>query len=351
MTRSRDIADSQDNLGGPVTPFIAGKNKYINGDFGIWQRGTTFTAIPSATYTADRWQSAHDGTGTATITRQAFTPGAAPVAGYEGAFFLRHQIASAGTASYFQVSQSIEDVRTLAGQTATFSFWAKADTARNAVWYLEQNFGAGGSGGVLVTYNTFAITTSWARYSVTINVSSVAGKTIGTNSYLYTAIRQGTTSTGGQLDIWGIQLEAGVAATPFTPAGGGSQQAELALCQRYFEKSYAQGTNPGAVGVFGTGIIAGVNTLATTTAGAVFGAGQAPFKVTKRATPTMNVYDYDGTINAFRIYPIDAQKNNVNGFNVFGDSGGMYLFVSAASTPAIPTGSAIMFNWTASAEL
>ena len=39
-----------------AAPLIAGKNKLINGDFVISQRGTTITGIASDnTYTADRW--------------------------------------------------------------------------------------------------------------------------------------------------------------------------------------------------------------------------------------------------------------------------------------------------------
>ena len=37
------------------------------------------------------------------------------------------------------------------------------------------------------------------------------------------------------IDLWGWQVEAGSVTTPFTPAGGGSPQAELALCQRYYQ--------------------------------------------------------------------------------------------------------------------
>ena len=233
MSRARDVADIQDNLGGVITPFVAGKNKFINGDFNVWQRGTTFTGIASGVYTADRFQTAHDGTGTATVSRQTFTPGSAPVAGYESAFFLRHQIASSGSSGFFQMAQSIEDVRTLAGQTVTVSFWAKADTTRSMVYYLEQLFGSGGSSSVLATYTAFNITTSWARYSVTFNIPSIAGKTIGTNSMLYNGFRQGTTTAGAQLDIWGVQIESGSVATPFTTATG-TIQGELAACQRYY---------------------------------------------------------------------------------------------------------------------
>jgi hypothetical protein len=232
------IADSTQatGLNWAGTMRYAGKNKFINGDMSIWQRGTTFTGVGTGTYTADRWNLGHDGSGTATVSRQAFTPGAAPVAGYEGTYFLRHQIASTSTTTFFQTAQLIEDVRTFAGRTVTVSFWAKADAARSMAFYLEQTFGSGGSSIVMPVYQTFNITTSWARYSVTFDIASVAGKTIGNNSYLYCAFRQGSTTVGSQLDLWGVQIEEGSVATPFVPAGGGSQQAELALCHRYYQR-------------------------------------------------------------------------------------------------------------------
>jgi len=63
-------------------------NAIINGAFDIWQRGTSFSA---SGYTADRWSSDFV-TGAGTISQQAFTPGAAPVTGYEGTYFLRRSV-------------------------------------------------------------------------------------------------------------------------------------------------------------------------------------------------------------------------------------------------------------------
>jgi hypothetical protein len=235
MTRARDLADTQDNLGGAVPPFVAGKNKIINGNFGIWQRGTTSTS--TGYFTADRWYCATDAT--ATYSQQAFTPGAAPVAGYEGQYFMRLAKNSGG--SYVDMRQYVEDVRTLAGQTLTLSFWAKCGSGTESLEpYYSQDFGSGGSGGVSNSVTAQTITSSWARYSFTFTMPSVSGKTIGANSFtlIYVA-RSIASSTARTIDVWGVQLESGSVATPFTPAGGGSQQAELALCQRYYWRANA----------------------------------------------------------------------------------------------------------------
>jgi hypothetical protein len=230
MTRARDVADTQDNLGGAVPPFLAGKNKIINGNFSIWQRGTSSTSTGYST--ADRWSCGTDAT--ATFSQQTFTPGAAPVAGYEGQYFMRLAKNSGG--SYVDLRQFIEDVRTFAGQTVTLSFWAKCGSGTESLEpYYSQDFGSGGSGGVSNSVTAQTITTSWARYSFTFTLPSVSGKTIGANSFLLIyAVRSISSSTARTIDVWGVQLETGSVATPFTPAGGGSQQAELALCQRYY---------------------------------------------------------------------------------------------------------------------
>jgi hypothetical protein len=235
MTRSRDTADTQDNLGGAVAPFVAGKNKVINGDFGVWQRGTTFSNPASGSYFADRWKAEWSGTPTTySFTQQTFTPGTAPVAGYEGQFFFRSTITTVGTLGDIDIKQAIENVRTFAGQTVTLSFWAKSDTSRTSIVYLAQVFGSGGSTTVITATPNLNTTSSWQRFSFTLDLASISGKTIGTNSALHINIRQATAS-GSVLDLWGVQLEAGSVATPFTTASG-SIGGELALCQRYYQQ-------------------------------------------------------------------------------------------------------------------
>jgi len=255
-------------VGGGATSlgYAAGKNKIINGDFGVWQRGTSFT--PSNVgwnYTADRF-ACYNYTGTTmTATRQTFTPGTAPVAGYEGSYFLR--VTSSNTSSTFQ--QIIEDVRTFAGQTITISMWLKSASGQTLTTNFYQDFGSGGSSGVVIYNGNFAtVTSSWARYSVTVNVPSISGKTIGTSNGIAFQI---IGAINNALDVWGVQIEAGSTATAFQTATG-SIQGELAACQRYYFRTQT-GTNAGYFGV----TVAGSST--TTYANVIM-------KQTMRTTPT-----------------------------------------------------------------
>lgn len=217
---------------------MAGKNAIINGDFGIWQRGTTISNPGNGGYAADRFFNGQDGTGTVTCTQQTFTAGTAPVAGYEGTYFQRTSLTTLGTTTYFQPTQRIENVRTFAGQAITVSFWAKADSARTSLVVLVQNFGSGGSA---ATTQTAAVTysTAWTRYSFNFTVGSMSGKTIGTGSSLEIGART-TAAVGSILDIWGVQVEAGSVATAFQTATG-TVQGELAACQRYYWRHTSAG--------------------------------------------------------------------------------------------------------------
>jgi hypothetical protein len=231
-----DVNDTNGTINAYVpTGKAAGVNKIINGDYGVWQRGTSFTATNATLYSADRFIGVSDAT--FTQSRQTFTPGTAPVAGYEGQYFFRNAKSAGG--SYFSLDQRIENVQTFAGQTVTFSFWLKSSAATTIRLRLSQNFGSGGSASVDNTATDFTSTTSWVRYSKTFTLASISGKTIGTSPYLNAAIIN-VTASAVDVDIWGVQLEAGSTATAFQTATG-TIQGELAACQRY----YWRNTSPG----------------------------------------------------------------------------------------------------------
>ena len=234
----------------PGNFFVAGKNKIINGDFEINQRAFT-SNTSNGTYNFDRWYQQNSG-GTTTITPQNFTAGSAPVAGYEGRQFCQVVTASqSGAGDYAQLTQAIEDVRTLAGQTATISFWAKASSGTPKISVeVIQRFGSGGSPSADVqTYaGQVTISTSWARYSITVAVPSISGKTVGTTvntssttwSFWLSAGTNFNARTGSlgvqnnTFQIWGVQVETGAVATPFQTATG-TLAGELAACQRYYQ--------------------------------------------------------------------------------------------------------------------
>jgi hypothetical protein len=243
-----DLSGTLNTLSGTqeAAGYAAGKNKIINGDFSVNQRNFTSTTT-SGTYGFDRWAIA-DNT-TVTYSAQTFTAGAAPVAGYEGTNFARMAVTTDSTAGEFTIfQQKIEDVRTYAGQTVTFSFWAKASSGTPKVGVeLWQTFGSGGSVSTGAAGQSVTISTSWTRYSVTIANPSVSGKTIGAGSFTEANLwcTAGSTfntrsgSVGNQtatIDFWGVQLEAGSTATSFQTATG-TIQGELAACQRYYYRS------------------------------------------------------------------------------------------------------------------
>jgi len=230
-------------VGTPSTALIAGKNKIINGDFGIWQRGTSFTNVYPGLVTCDRWYVASAETTGGTISRSTFTPGSAPVAGYEGQYFLTF-LKGGTTADKMSLTQRVEDVRTFAGQTVTISYWMKGSASFTNEPLVQQNFGTGGSGEVYTVTTTQSITTSWARYSVTIAIPSISGKTINANNFVSFWLLRYTGTSNITADIWGAQVEAGnlAGATPttgcpteFTTASG-TVGGELALCQRYYQQ-------------------------------------------------------------------------------------------------------------------
>ena len=313
-------------------------NLLINGGFDIWQRGTSFN---SAGYTADRWVLAYDGTGaTRAVTRQAFTVGQTDVPS-NPTYFLRYNQSVAGSSgTYNTIEQRIENVRTSAGQAVTFSFYAKADSARNLVSTSQQVFGSGGSSGVYAGNTTHAVTTAWQKFTQTITLQSISGKTIGANNYLSLIFSFPLNSTF-TFDIANVQLNYGAVAMPFVPA---SFDNALRSCQRYYEKSYdlavVQGTANVSAGLWFTNVLA-----VATSNGARWPIGSHPrFKVRKRIAPTITLYTYEGTAGQWATgggNRATSYGSDESGFFVGNNTGGSVT----------PTAGEAYGHWTADAEL
>ena len=302
----------------------AGKNKIINGDFTINQKGFTSTTTTVASGFDNLAVTLVDGT--CTYSAQTFTVGAAPVAGYEATNFAR--LVTTGqtlVTARANLRNNIENVRTFAGQTATVSFWAKAATGTPKIAVeINQDFGSGGTPSTAVqTYaGQVTLTTSWARYQVTIAVPSISGKTIGTDennskvqvNYFVSAgsnLNSRTGSLGIQsntFDIWGTQMEAGSIATPFQTATG-TRQGELAACQRYYVRLGANsGFSTSPYATYGNGY-----TTSTTNATIPI---QLP--VTMRVAPTsvdfsnLGIINTSGTLIAVSAVAINTSNNSSN---------------------------------------
>jgi hypothetical protein len=131
-----------------------------------------------------------------------------------------------------------------------------------------------------------------------------------------------------------VQCERGESDTPFAylPAGDVLRQ-----CQRYFEKSYEPGVDPGTltlVGVFTTRSVGVLSTIVD---------GTQQFAVAKRATPTMVSYsDIDAT-------PGEFNEEGVSVSASFRHTGTV-LFEQYA-TNAVTASKTYNMHWTAEAEL
>jgi hypothetical protein len=275
MSKARGLAD----LGNVYNDgALSNRNLIINGAMQVAQRGTSFTANG---YGLDRWTTYNSG-GTATLSQQSFASGDAPAFGLTS--FVRI-VRAAPTSTYF-FGQKVEDVRLSDEETLTFSFYAKASAAITLPCRITQEFGSGGSVGVNITAQNASVTTSWQRFSVTFNMASLSGKTIGTGSSFDPVFDiPATTAT---IEITGVQLEVGDTATPFEHRSYGQ---ELALCQRYYEKNFNVFDAP----VAGLALPDRVSGMAF--AGSAYGFN-LNFSVTKRGLPTMVYYRGDTTGSA-----------------------------------------------------
>jgi hypothetical protein len=277
------------------------RNRIINGDMRIDQRYAG-TATPNTIngYVVDRWYVQQSVTGK--VIAQQNAGAVAPPPGFTNYLGITSQSAYAVLASdFYTIGQIIEGFNvsdlgwgTAAAQPIVISFWVRSS--------LTGTFGASlrnglGNRSYRFTYAVSAANT-WERKTV-----SIAGDTTGTwnttngiGINLEFSLGVGSTfsgtagawaagnllsvpgavsvvgTNGATFYITGVQMEQGTVATPFERRQYG---AELALCQRYYER--LSGGFLQAAGIGG----------ATVTANWLF-------KVSKRATPT--VTGYSGTV-------------------------------------------------------
>ena len=307
MTKARDLAD----LGGVTTRLdelgnsdgaLSNRNLIINGAMQVAQRGTSFTSTSG--YTLDRWKVETGASGAVAVTQEAFTLGQTDVPD-EPKNYMR--VTLTGLPTDPKIIQHVEGVRTLAGQTCTLSFWAKADSAKTISegGFFTQNFGSGGSSNVNTNIGAWSVTTSWQKITITTTLPSISGKTIGGGDKLEVRLDP----NGGEnvvLDIANVQLEVGDTATPFEHRSYGQ---ELALCQRYYQ-------------AFGAGAV-----------GAEENTTQADFGITlntpMRTNPSTSLRQSNIFIRLPSIAADRTMTSTINGATAIGPRGGwLYLDIS-----------------------
>ena len=256
-------------------------NRIINGAMAVDQRNAgaaqTITAAAALAYTVDRWYAYCTG---ANVTGQRVANAIA------NTFSYRFTGAASVTAIGF--GQRIEAINCadLAGTTAVLSVDLANSLLTTVTWTAfyantTDTFGTLASPTVTqIATGTFTVTSTLTRYSASISIPSAATTGI---QIVFTVGAQ----TSGTWTIDNVQLERGSAASPFEwrPI-----PTELAMCQRYYEKSYNPTSAPGT----SVGLAQGTVVASDPNPALYFLAG-IPFKVEKRASPTLTLYNSAGT--------------------------------------------------------
>ena len=273
----------QDAIDEVVTelPLHGFRNKIINGNFDIWQRGVSFTATG---YTADRWRLALGTSAAVTLTREAFA-----LAGLTGEpqYSLKLNRTTTGDTAT-TLDQRIEGVRTLANKTVTVSFYAKASADFDLDAAMVQFFGTTGSPSddVSTSLGSFSLTTSWQRFTKTVDIPSITGKTLGDviDNCLILRYSMATAASTKSFELSQVQVEEGAVATPFEQRPIGL---ELSLCQRYYYRISASASAPWTI--FSVGFIPSAAIIVC----------NVTFPVSMRIIPTLVT---TGTANNYAIY-------------------------------------------------
>jgi hypothetical protein len=341
MLRANSVHDQQDLLG------VGARNMIYNGDFQVWQRGTSFSTSVSNAFTADRWKVVQGDSFNydATITRSTSAPD-----GYKYSLLVTTDTAqTVSTGQNGGISQALEgfDVEQLgwgssAAKDVTISFWVRSNAT--GLYALQLYMSRGGTTRALyvVSYEIETVN-KWEEKTIVIKGNSVrpfdAGDTgeslgvyfwhVGGSADIYsehqwhdnqsvfasvTAHRNLFSDAGNTWQLAGVRMVVGSfpdGAPRITRPYG----EELALCQRYYERYDDSGQN-----LF-------LYPLMTSSAGG-YRRLVLPWKVTKRANPTVTVTQGTGTTSVQSALPSHTtlQSNGV------GDSS--YVDVSAVIADA-----------------
>jgi hypothetical protein len=227
-----------------AAPFFAGKNKIINGDMNIWQRGTSASVAASTfpAFSADRWVTSTNANQACTISRQA-TGDTTNLPNIQYCLRYQRNSGQTGTGGLLLI-QNFETINSIpfAGKTVTFSFYARkganysATNSELGVLLItgtgtDQNAFNGFTGSATPINSVATLTTTWQRFSYTATLATNITQIAPDFSFTPT----GTAGAADYYEVTGVQLEAGSVATAFQTATG-TIQGELAACQRYYTR-------------------------------------------------------------------------------------------------------------------
>jgi hypothetical protein len=182
-----------------------------------------------------------------TVSQQTAT---APTGFQYYARWQRNAASTSTTASYLGMNLETKDSLRFAGQTITFSFYARkganySGASSNLALNIssgtgtdQNNISSAFTGATVLTNTTATLTTSFQRFTYTVTVGSTATQL----GFYWTFTGVGTAGAADYVEITGIQMELGSYATTFSRAGG-TIQGELAACQRYYFRASADAGN------------------------------------------------------------------------------------------------------------
>jgi len=281
-------------------------NPIINGDLNIWQRGTSFAAIATSSYFADRFQWLNTSSAVVTVSRNTSVPvGAGRLLNYSLDIEVTTADATMGASEYATITQKIEGYNFLPYAQRAFwlSFWVYA--TKTGIYSLAFR-NAGGDRSFIAEY-TVTQSNVWQRVVVPITASPSAGTwdyvngiglainwCLATGSTFAAATGwqsgnyRGSTNQVNALDtignrfrVTGIRLDLVPALLQYdcTRTFGD----EFALCQRYFEKGGFDSDVAPAAGVSSAAYVAA--TWAVNNASMLI-----PLQTRKRTAPTITLY-------------------------------------------------------------